>query len=60
MVYVQIPKDVIQSNKHVMLSSDVIFVNNLPFVISDVSGVRLMMAEFTFTLMTHQLACNLK
>ena len=32
--YVQIPRDVIQKNKYVTLTADVMHVNNLPFVIT--------------------------
>ena len=50
--YVQIPRDVIQVNKYVTLTADVMNVNNSPFVIMHGRGIGLNMA--------YQLACNLK
>ena len=36
----------LQMNKHVTLTADVIFVDSLPFVITDGRGTGLIMAEF--------------
>ena len=44
--YIQIPRDLIQMNKYVMLPADVIFVNNLAFVITYWRGIGLVTAEF--------------
>ena len=43
--YVQIPRDVIQTNKYETFTANVIFVNNLPFVITYERGVRLIVAD---------------
>jgi len=45
--YVQIPRDLIQTNKYVTLTADVMFVNNLAFVITYGRGIGLITAEFT-------------
>ena len=34
MDYVQIPRDVIQTNKYVTLTADAMFINNLPFIVT--------------------------
>ena len=44
--YVQIPRDLIQWNKYVTLTADVMFVNNLAFVITNGRGIDLIMADF--------------
>ena len=46
MDYVQIPRDVIQTNKYVALTADIMFVSNLQFVITYGRGMDLMTAEF--------------
>ena len=46
MDYVQIQRDLIQLNKYVMLTADVMFVNILAFVITHGKGIGLTMAEF--------------
>ena len=43
---VQIPRDVIQMNKYVTLTADVMFINNLPFVITYGRGIGLIMTEY--------------
>ena len=58
--YVQIPRDIIQKNKFVILTADVMFVNNLPFVNTYGRGIGLNTAEFTSNQMAKQLASNLK
>ena len=60
MDYIQIPRDVIQTNKYVTLTADVMFVNNLPFVITNGRGIGLIIAEFMPNQMAEQLASNLR
>ena len=60
MDYVKIPRDLIQTNKYVTLTADVMFVNNLAFVIMYWRVIGLIMAEFTPNSMARQLACNLR
>ena len=58
--YVQIPRDLVQMNKYVTLTADVMFVNNLAFVITYGWGIGLITAEFTPNRKANQLASNLK
>ena len=60
MDYVQISRDVIQTNKYVTLTADVKYVNNLPFVITYGREIGLIMAEFMPNQTAIQLATNLK
>ena len=60
MDYVQIPKDVIQMNKFVTLTADLMYVNCLPFVITYGQGIGLIMAEFMPNQTANKLASNLK
>ena len=46
MDYVQIQRDMIQMNKFVTLTADVMFVNNLPLVITYGREIGLITAEF--------------
>ena len=46
MYYVLMPRDFVQMNKHVTLTADLIFINNLAFVITYGQGIGLIMAEF--------------
>ena len=58
--YVQILRDLVQMNKYVTLTADVMFVNNLAFVITYGRGIGLITAEFTPNRKANQLASNLK
>ena len=58
--YVQRPRDVIQTNKYVMHTSDVMFINNLLFIITFGGETRLIKAELMSTQMATQLQHNLK
>ena len=60
MNYVQIPRDVICTNNYVTLTTDVMYVNNLPFVITYGRGIRLIMAEFMPNGTATKLASNLR
>ena len=60
MEYVQIPRDLMQWNKYVMFTADVMFVNNLAFVITYGRGINLITAKFMSNGMANQLACNLR
>ena len=60
MDYVQIPQEIVQKNKYMILTADVILYNNLPFVITFEQGIRLFMAEFMPTCTATQLTYNLK
>ena len=55
MDYVQRPRDLIQTNKFVTLTADVMYVNSLPFVITYWRGIGLMLNQAAT-----QFACNLK
>ena len=44
--YIKIPRDVIQTNKYISLTADVMFVNNLSFVITYGREIGLITAEF--------------
>ena len=46
MDYVQFPKDAIQLNKYVTLTADVMFVNNLPLMITYGREIGLITTEF--------------
>ena len=50
MDYVQILKDIIQMNKLMTLTGDIMYVNNLPFVITYGQGIGLMMAVYILEL----------
>ena len=58
--YFQIPRDLIQTNKFVILPADVMYVNNLPFVITYGRGIGLIMTDFMPNQTATQSACNLK
>ena len=57
--YVQIQRDLIQTNKNVTLTAK-IYINNLPFLITYGRGIGLIMAKFTSNQAATQLAHNLK
>ena len=59
MDYVHIPWSLVETNKYVTLTADVMFVNSLPFVVKFGQGIGLLTAEFTPTWTAKQLACNL-
>ena len=59
MDYVQIPQNLIETNKFVTLTADVMFVNSLPFVATFGQRIGLLTAEFTPTQAPKQSACNL-
>ena len=54
MDYIQIPRDLVQMNKYVTLTADVMFINNLAFVITYGKRISLITAEF----MTNQKASH--
>ena len=58
--YVQIPPEIVQKSKYVMLTADVMLVNNLPFVVISGQGIGLIIADFMSTHPATQLACILK
>ena len=60
MDHVQIPRNLIQTNKYVTLKADVMFVNILMFIITYGRGIGLIMAEFTPNQIAKQLASNLR
>ena len=60
MDYVQILRDLIQTNKYVTLTADIMYVNNLPFVITYGRYIGLIMAKFMPNRTATQLAHNLK
>ena len=45
--FMLMPINVIQTNKNATLTADVMFVNNLPFVITCRRGIGFIMVEFT-------------
>ena len=57
--YVPIPQEIVQTNKYLMLTADVMFVNNLQFDVTFGQGIGLIMADFTPTHTATHLACNL-
>ena len=56
--YVQIPKKIKEQNKMVMLTANIIFVNQIPFIIMYRWGVRLITVEWIPNRTTKQLAIN--
>jgi hypothetical protein len=44
--YVKIPHDFIKMHKYVMLVADVLFINDLPFLVTSSRGISLIMIEF--------------
>ena len=60
MDYVQIPRDLIQTNKYVTLTADLIYLNNFSFVITYGRGIDLIKAKFIPNQTATQLAHNLK
>ena len=60
MDYVQIPSGVIQTNKYVTLTANVMYVNSLLFKITYGRGKDLVMANLLPNQMASQLTCNLK
>ena len=59
MDYIQIPRDFIQMHKFITLTANVMFVNDLTFVITFGQGIGLITLEFTPKRTARQLACNL-
>ena len=57
---IQILRDLVQMNKYMMLTADVMFINNLAFVITYGQGIGLIMAELMPNQKASQLASNLK
>ena len=57
---IYIAQQIVQKNKDVMLTADVMFVNNLLFVVTSGQGIGLIMEEFMPTCTATQLACSLK
>ena len=57
--WVQIPKEFVKMNEFVTLMADVVFVNNLAFVITFGRVIRLFTVEFTSTQTAKQLTHNL-
>ena len=60
MHYIQIPGDLIQRNKYVILTADVLYANNLSFVITYGRGIGFIMAKFMPNRIATQLVHNLK
>ena len=60
MNYAQIPRDVIQTNKYVTFTANVMFLNNLLFLVTYGREIGLIMVEIMPTRMSTQLACNPK
>ena len=54
--YVFIPKDFLKFHRYVTLVSDVIFVNNIPFLITVSLGIRFITAEHSPTSTAEQLS----
>ena len=44
--YIEIPNDIIEQNKMVTLTTDVMFLNQIPFIITYGHGVGLIMVEW--------------
>lgn len=43
---IQIPRDIVQLHKHVMLVADIMFINGLPFLVTSLRGISLVTIEY--------------